>query len=220
MKVNHKVKVLLCDDHTLFREGIRAILERDPSIEVIGEAQDGKQAVDMALRLHPNVVLMDIAMPMLIGYEATKRITQAGENIKVLILTMYDEEDTIRLCLNAGASGYILKDAPVSTLIEGIHAVHEGNSVLSPEVLTQVVQEYVAASGPQKTRYDTLTEREKEILKLLADGLSVKQIATVLGISVKTVEAHKYNLMKKLDLHDRTALLRYALRTRLVQSPL
>ncbi len=213
------MRILLCDDHTLFREGIKAILHTDASIQIVGEATDGRQAVESALRLHPDVVLMDISMPNMIGYEALRRISKADKNIKVLILTMYEEEEMIGLCLNAGASGYVLKDAPAAQLIEAIHIVHEGGNYLSPRVATKLVNRFVEGSAPQETRYDTLSNREREILKLLADGFSVKEIASLLNLSVKTVEAHKYNLMRKLDLHSKTELIKYALNKKLISFP-
>ena len=213
------MRVLICDDHTLFREGIKAILRTDPSIEVVGEAADGRQAVESALRLRPEVVLMDISMPSMIGYEALRRIAKVEKNIKVLMLTMYEEEEMIGLCLNAGACGYVLKDAPAAQLIEAIHIVNEGCNYLSPRVAKKVVSHFVGGSSPQETRYDTLSNRERELLKLLADGLVVKEIASVLNLSVKTVDAHKYNLMRKLDLHSKTDLIKYAINKKLISFP-
>lgn len=211
-----KIRVLLCDDHTLFREGIKAILRADTTIEVVGEAADGREAVGKALRLRPNVVLMDISMPSIVGYEALRRIIRADKKIKVLVLTMYDEEDVIGFCLNAGASGYMFKDAPPALLIEAIHVVHAGGTYLSPRAAKKVVEYYTKSSAPLENKYDTLSSREREILKLLADGLVVKEIASVLNISSKTVDAHKYNLMRKLDLHNQTELIKYALQKKLI----
>ena len=213
------MRILICDDHTLFREGIKAILSADPSIEIVGEAADGKQAVEYASRFHPDIILMDISMPAMIGYEAIRHITKADKNVKILALTMYEEEEIIGLCLNAGASGYILKDAPAAQLIEAIHTLREGGKYLSPRAMQKVVDRYVEGSAPLETRYDTLSSREREILKLLADGLSVKDIASRLNLSVKTVDAHKYNLMRKLDLHNKTDLIKYALRRKLITFP-
>ncbi|MBI3895008.1 MAG: response regulator transcription factor [Acidobacteria bacterium] len=213
------MRMLICDDHTLFREGIKSILSGDPSIEVIGEAADGRQAVEYTGRLHPDVILMDVSMPEMIGYEAIRRISKADKNVKILVLTMYEEEEIIGLCLNAGASGYILKDAPAGQLIEAIHIVHEGGKYLSPRAMQKVVNQYIDGSAPLETKYDTLSNREREILKLLADGLSVKDIASRLNLSVKTIDVHKYNLMRKLDLHDKTDLIKYALRRNLISFP-
>ena len=219
IRVPGTVRLLLCDDHTLFREGIKAILRADPSIDVVGESTDGKQAVEDALRLRPDVVLMDVSMPALVGYEAVRRIVRVDKRIKILVLTMYEEEEIISLCLNAGASGYILKDAPAAQLLEAIHSLHKGGKYLSPVAMRTVVDQYVEGAPPPKTRYDTLSNREREILKLLADGLSVKDIASRLNLSLKTVDVHKYNLMRKLALHNRTDLIKYALRRKLIEFP-
>jgi len=138
-----KMRVLVCDDHTLFREGIKAILSTDPSIEIVGEAADGRQAVESALNLRPDIVVMDVSMPFMVGYEALRRIKEVENNIKILILTMYEEEEIISLCLNAGASGYILKDAPAAQFISAIHIVYEGGSYLSPLAAKKVVDHFV-----------------------------------------------------------------------------
>lgn len=216
---DQKMRVLICDDHTLFREGIKAILGADPAIEIVGEAADGRQAIESASQLHPDVVLMDVSMPNMIGYEAIRQIKKMDKKIRILVLTMYEEEEIIALCLNAGASGYILKDAPAVQLTEAIHIVHNGGNYLSPRAAKKVVDHFVAGSTPSETKYDTLSSREREILKLLADGLVVKEIASALNLSVKTVEAHKYNLMRKLDLHNKTELIKYALHKKLIEFP-
>ena len=176
--MKERIKVLLCDDHTLFREGIKAILKDEPSIEIVGEAADGREAVAMARQLHPDVVLMDISMPDLSGFDATRRILQTNAKAKVIILTMYEEEEVINRCLGAGASGYVLKDAPRAHLIHAIDVVNKGGQYMSSRALKKVVKQYVkggaktAASG-----YERLSDREREVLKLLADGLALKEIA-------------------------------------------
>jgi two-component system response regulator NreC len=214
-----KITVLLCDDHTLFREGIKAILKDEPSIEIVGEAADGRQAVAKALQLHPDVVLMDIAMPDLSGFDATRRILQANSKAKVLILTMYEEEEVINRCLAAGAVGYVLKDAPRAHLIHAIDVVNNGGQYMSSRALKKVVKQYVRGSKSAATGYERLSDREREVLKLLADGLALKEIATRLLLSVKTVDAHKTNLMRKLDLHDRSELIKYAIQRKLIRLP-
>ena len=218
--MSDKVRILICDDHALFREGIKALLAHEPSFEVVGEATDGREAVTMAATLRPDIILMDIAMPDLSGYEATRRIKQANKAARVLILTMYDDEDIIARCLDAGASGYVLKDTPAMQLIYAIQTVRKGGKYLSPEVMKKVVNQYVSGAVRAETRYDRLSGREREILKLLADGLSVKEVASRLDLSVKTVDVHKYNLMRKLDIHDRAELIKYAIQNKLIGMPL
>ena len=218
--MRERIKVLLCDDHTLFREGIKAIIRDEPSIEIVGEAEDGREAVNQAHELRPDVVLMDIAMPDLSGFEATKRIVQANPKIKVIILTMYEEEEVINRCLGAGASGYVLKDAPRAHLIHAIDVVNKGGQYMSSRALKKVVNEYVKGGRKKAaTGYDRLSDREREILKLLADGLALKEIASHLVLSVKTVDAHKTNLMRKLDIHDRAQLIKYAIQRKLIRLP-
>ena len=213
------IRVLICDDHTLFAEGVKSLLRNEESIEVVGEAKDGRQAVERVRELHPNVVLMDISMPDLSGFEATRRLRETDDSVKVLILTMHDDEELVARCLEAGAAGYIMKDAPASQLIYAINAVYKGERYLSPGVLGKVVTGYVRNADRPRTSYDRLSAREREILKLLAEGLSVKEIAALLNLSVKTVDVHKYNLMRKIDVHDRTELIKYAIQKRVISVP-
>jgi len=217
--MKERIKVLLCDDHTLFREGIKAILKDEASIEIVGEAADGRQAVAKALQLHPDVILMDIAMPDLSGFDATRRILQSNPKAKVIILTMYEEEEVINRCLAAGASGYVLKDAPRAHLIHAIDVVNKGGQYMSSRALKKVVKQYVKGAKSTATGYERLSDREREVLKLLADGLALKEIAVKLVLSVKTVDAHKTNLMRKLDLHDRSELVKYAIQRKLIRLP-
>jgi DNA-binding NarL/FixJ family response regulator len=162
---------------------------------------------------------MDIAMPELNGFDATRRILQANAKAKVLILTMYEEEEVINRCLSAGAAGYVLKDAPRAHLIHAIDVVNKGGQYMSPRALKKVVQQYVKGAKGAATGYERLSDREREVLKLLADGLALKDIATRLVLSVKTVDAHKTNLMRKLDLHDRSELIKYAIQRKLIRLP-
>ncbi len=214
------IKVLICDDHKLFAEGIKAILKTEASIEVVGEARDGRQAIEKVKELHPDLVLMDVQMPDLSGFEATRRLHEADPSVKVLMLTMHDEEELVARCLEAGAAGYIIKDAPASQLIYAIEMVMKGERYLSPVVLKKVMEGYVRNTKRPQTSYDRLSRREREILKLLAEGLTVKEIATRLNLSVKTVDVHKYNLMRKIDVHDRAGLIRYAIQKRLIEVPI
>ena len=213
-----KITVLVCDDHALFREGVKTILNSQADIEVVGEAADGKQGVQEAVRLSPDVILMDISMPVLKGFDAVRRIKKARPETKILILTVYDDEDLVARCLDAGAAGYVLKDSPPLQLVYAIQTVSRGEQYMSPRVLTGVVRHYIAQPADFRGGYDLLSDREREILVLLAEGQSLKEIATRLNLSVKTVDAHKYNLMRKLDLHDRSELIRYAIRKRLVEA--
>jgi len=213
-----KIRVLVCDDHQLFREGVKAILNAQPTLEVVGEASDGKEAVDVALKLNPDVVLMDISMPVLRGFEATRRLKRARPFIKVLILTVYGDEDLVTRCMDAGAAGYILKDTPPVQLVYAIEAVNQGQQYLSPSVLKGLVRQHISQPSGLKSGYELLSDREREILVRLAEGESLKDLATRLDLSVKTVDAHKTNLMRKLDLHDRSELIRYAIRKHLVEA--
>jgi DNA-binding NarL/FixJ family response regulator len=216
--VSGRIRLLVCDDHGLFRAGVMAVLRERPAIEVVGEAGDGQAALEAAERLRPDVVLMDISMPRLDGIEATRRLTR-DRDVKVLILTMHVEDHLVARCLEAGASGYVLKDSPVSQLAYAIEAVASGHRYLSPAAVEAVIDKSGTPVDRVRSRYDLLTRREREILKLLADGLSVKEIASGLGRSVKTAEVHTYNLMQKLGVHTRAAVIKYAIAHRLVAMP-
>jgi two-component system response regulator NreC len=215
-----RIRVLICDDHSLVREGLRAILREQIAFEVVGEAGNGIEAVEAARRLRPDVVLMDVDMPELSGLEATRRIVAARISSKVLILSLYDDEDLIAGCLDAGAAGYVLKDGPSSQLLYAIEAVHRGERYMSPRALSVVIARGREPGTGTGTRYDLLSPREREVLKLLADGLSSKDIAGRLELSVKTIDVHKYNLMRKLDIHNRAELVKYAIRKKLVRIPM
>lgn len=217
--MSQKIRVLLCDDHTLFRDGITSILKDERTLEIVGEAENGREAVARAQELQPDIILMDIHMPDLSGFEATRLILQANKKAKVLILTMYEEEEVISRCLNAGAAGYVLKDAPRAHLIHAIDVVNKGGQYLSPRALKKVVTQYVKGGREMSTGYERLSDREREVLKLLADGLALKEVAVRLVLSVKTVDAHKTNLMRKLDLHDRSELIKYAIQRNLIRLP-
>lgn len=214
-----KTRVLICDDHELFRDGIKAILRNEPDIEVAAEARDGQEAVAKALTMRPDVVLMDLEMPGLNGVEATRRIRQAEPGVHVLILTMYGEEELVGQCVQAGAAGYVLKDVPAAQLVYAIHAVSRGGRYMSPDALKGMMDQYADGSPRVESRYDLLTSREREILKHFAEGLSAKQVAVRLNLSVKTVDVHKSNLMRKLDVHDRAELIKWAIRNKVIRLP-
>lgn len=213
-----KIRILLADDHTLVRSGIRSLLEDEPGLSVVGEAEDGRAAVSLASQLKPDVVLMDIAMPLLNGLEATRQIKTQCPGIKVLILSMHDNEEYIRQVLEAGAMGYILKDAAARELISAIQLVHRGEAVLSPAVTRLVIEDYLRWGGARpQAEIDSLSPREREVLQLIAEGHTNKQIAEILSISIKTVQAHRNNLMQKLDLHDRGELIKYAIQKKIIE---
>jgi two-component system response regulator NreC len=217
--VSERVRVLICEDHALFREGLRALLSVEPKLEVVGEARDGNEAVQQAKSLRPDVILMDLEMPELNGLEATRRIRRAVPSSRVLVLTLDDDEEVVAQCLEAGASGYVLKEGPSSQLVYAIEAVQRGQRYLSPRVLGHVVSSDGTRRKKARTSFDLLTSREREVLRLLAEGDSVKQIALRLGLSVKTVDVHKSNLMRKLDVHDRAGVVKYAIRRKLIRLP-
>ncbi len=211
------ISIVICDDHILFREGVKAVLTPEPDVQVVGEAGNGKDAVDLALSLRPDIVLLDIAMPVLNGSDALARIRKASPESRILILTDLFDDSVAARCLHEGAMGYVLKDTPPEQLVYAIRAVYRGDRYISPRVLTSVVRDYISHSPDFKSSYELLTEREREVLVLLAEGNSLKEIANGLHLSVKTVDAHKYKIMRKLDLHDRSELIRYAIRKGLVQ---
>jgi DNA-binding NarL/FixJ family response regulator len=208
-----KIRVLVVDDHAILREGVRALLQLHPDLEVVGEAQDGTGAIEAVGRLDPDVVLMDIAMPGLGGIEATIELKKLGRRAKVLILSQYEDREYVRRLLKAGVSGYVLKKSAGAELANAIRAVHRGGLVLDPEVArTAMAEANPAAGGAGVDPYETLTDREKQVLKLVAEGRSNKEVAEVLGISVKTAMSHREHVMEKLGVHNRTELVRFALK--------
>ncbi|HEX3877069.1 MAG TPA: response regulator transcription factor [Bryobacteraceae bacterium] len=214
------IRVLLIDDHTLFRQGIRTLIAAEPDFEVVGEAANAAAAVTAVDTLRPDVVLMDIGMPGMSSFEATRQIRKEHPEVRVLFLSMYDDEDYLAECVEIGANGYVLKDSPAEQLITAIREIYRGGSYLSPRLLTKLVDGFRSGHGsPLQPRFGTLTKREREILKLLAEGKSVKEIATDFDLSVKTVEAHKFNLMRKLDIHNKAQLVQYAIQKKIIRLP-
>lgn len=214
-----KIKVLVVDDHAMFRQGIRALLERCEDVEIVGEATEGMEAIEKVLQLAPQVVLMDIAMPVMGGLEATRRIQKESPNTKVLVLTQYEDSEYILSLLRAGAKGYISKTAIASELISAIRTVHQGESYLYPSATTTLIEEYLMRVGGEKNEYERLTDREREILQLVAEGRTNREIADRLFISIKTVLRHRTNVMEKLGFHNRTELIKYAISKGLIEMP-
>ena len=221
-----KIRVLLADDHAILREGLRALLRPADDIEVVGEAGDGGQAVEKAMALRPDVILMDVNMPGLGGLEATLELKKRGNEAKILVLTQYEEPEYVQRFLKAGVSGYLLKKAAGSELAAAIRAAQKGGLVLDPSIAREAFRTEPASSashgpapagGEAADPYEALTDREKQVLKLVAEGKSNKEVAAELGISVKTAMTHRENLMEKLGAHSRTDLIRFAIKRGVIQ---
>jgi two-component system, NarL family, response regulator NreC len=209
-----KIRILLADDHTVMRAGLRSLLERQPDLEVVGEAEDGRHAVELATALSPDVVVMDIAMPNLNGVEATAQIVSRRPQTAVVILSMHSDETYVMRTMKAGARGYLLKDSAEADLIRAIQAVSQGKSFFSPSISKMLVEDYVRLleqKGMEDT-YELLTTREREILQLLAEGKTNKEVALLLNLSPYTVETHRGHILQKLNLHSPTELVLYAVR--------
>lgn len=214
----HEVTVLLADDHSIVRRGLRAIIEGQPEMTVVGEAITGRELVQMCEQLRPKLAIVDIAMPQLNGIDATEQVTKHWPDTKVIILSMHSDEAYILRALTAGAKGYILKDSAETDLIPAINAVLRGRPYFSPRVANMLLEDYVRflrQRGLADT-YDLLTEREKEVLQLIAEGRSNKEVANLLNLGVSTVETHRGNIMQKLDLHSTAEIVLYAMRKRLI----
>ena len=212
-----KIRLLIVDDHTLFRESLRSHLSAIEDLEVVGEAGDGIEAISQTMELQPDVVLMDFAMPNMNGLQAIRRIIKENHLAKILVLTMYETEQHIEEILRAGALGYVVKKAPTEELISAIKSVYEGGAFLQPSVTKKVLNRYLRqVEAREKDGQEHLTNKELDILGLIAEGKTNKEIANLFKISVHTVQTHRLNLMKKLGVHDRTQLVRYAIRRGLI----
>lgn len=216
MDKTDQIRVLLADDHTIIRQGVKRLLADDERVEVCGEARDGREAVAKARELNPDVIIMDLAMPGLTGLDSARRIRKARPGAKVLVLSMYLDDAYVAQALEAGVSGYLLKDAPPEDLIDAVHRVADGEKVFAKEIPPATI-ERLKKSRRARAEQTTLTHREREVMKLLAEGNTVKTVAGILGLSQKTVDTHKTNLMKKLDIHNRVELVRYALNEKLIE---
>lgn len=207
-----KVRVVLADDHAIVREGLRALIDRQSDMEVVGEAGDGRTAVDVALRLKPDVVVMDLSMPVLNGTRAAKELIWRNPDIRILALTVHEERSYLRELLEAGAAGYLLKRVASEELVHAIRRVAEGGRYVDGQLIPEVLDRFIRVPGKEgKTEGRALTPREEEVMRLIARGYSNKEIAGQLSVSVKTVETHKARATDKLDIHNRAGIVRYAL---------
>lgn len=216
-----RITVLLAEDHTVVREGLRALLEAEGDIEVVGEAETGRQAVQLSKRLRPDVVVMDIAMPLLNGLEATRRIMKAVPATRVLMLSAHGDDEYVRQAVMLGAAGYLIKQTSANFLSKAIRAVKNGNTFFTPSIASRMHSlslESPDEGAALRKKKTALSSREAEVLQLIAEGKANKQVARELGISIKTVEKHRQHLMNKLDLHDTAGLTRYAIAAGIIES--
>ncbi len=209
-----KTRVILADDHAMFREGVKLLLENTGEVEVVGQAAEGGEALELARNLRPDVVIMDIGMSGVNGIDATRAIRQQLPDVQVLILTMHGDDEYFFQTLQAGASGYVLKEAAGMDLIVAIKAVHQGGVFIHPAIAKRMVKDFMerAVGGEEQAIYETLTPREKEVLALIGEGLTNQEIAEHLGLTVNTVQTHRGHIMDKLNLHSRAELMKYAIR--------
>jgi two-component system response regulator NreC len=217
--VDH-IAVLVCEDHTIYREGVKSILARESDLKVVGEACDTKEAIHLAQLLKPDVMLLNLSLPGVHVLEATRHVAGNDRNVRILVLGIYDDEETTLRCRDAGASGYLLKDAPVPQLLLAIRHVRNSMLYLTPASLKQL-NHSPGRSNPSKESelaWNVLSQRQREILLFLAEGFSYKEIGARLHLSVKTVDTHKYNLMRKLNIQSRAGLIRFAIRQRLIEA--
>ncbi len=213
-----KIKLLVADDHKIFRQGIKKLLEEESDLQVVGEASDGREAVKKATELKPDVILMDIAMANLNGLEATRQIKKHLPSAKVIMVTMHKNEEYVLQSFQAGASGFILKEGAVEELVSAIRSINSDKSFLSPSISKTLIDAYMRKmeTGKTETPFDLLTDREREVLQLIAEGYTNREVAKSLFISVKTVEAHRAHIMQKLNIHDIAKLVKYAIQKGLV----
>jgi two-component system response regulator NreC len=208
------IRILLADDHTILRSGLRALLERETDFQVVAEASDGREAIEAAEAHSPDVALVDVAMPRLNGIDAIREMTAKNPRLTVIILSMHSDEGYVLRALKAGARGYLLKDSPEADVIRAIRAVHDGKAYFSPAVSKMLAEDYLRhlQQRGSEDSYDLLTAREREVLQLLAEGRSNKEVATLLGLSLYTIETHRANILQKLNLKGTPELILYAVR--------
>jgi len=207
------ISVVIADDHMMFRQGLKAVLDEDANIRVIGEAENGSQAVELCEELRPDVVVMDVTMPEMSGIIATRLLKGLGDSTEIIILSMHESETYVVEALKSGARGYVLKDSAVDELVFAIKAVHSGGTFLSPKAATVVVDKLIAGGAKKgEMVFDILSHREVEVLQLMCEGKSVKETAEILGLSPKTVDSHRANIMSKLDVRDVPSLVKFAIR--------
>lgn len=208
------IRIVIADDHRIMRSGLRLLLEREPDLKVVGEASDGRESVEMAARLEPDVMVMDVAMPNLNGIEAARQIGARAAGVRIAILSMHSDESYVMRALSAGARAYLLKDSAEADLIAAIRAIHEGRSFFSPAISSMLKEDYIRemrARGAEDS-YELLTPREREILQMIAEGKTNKEVANILGLSLYTVETHRTHILQKLGLHSVPELILYAVR--------
>lgn len=218
-KTGARIRCVIADDHALVRQGIRRLLQDESDVEVIGEAGDAAEALKSVMELRPDILLMDVGMPGFSSFEAARIIQRDLPATRVVFLTMHEDQDYVMQGLQAGASGYLLKDTPAAKLISVLREVHQGGKFVSPEVLGGLIDNGKLGQTPLRPAKSSLTPREQEVMKLLAEGNTVRKIAGMLGLSLKTIEAHKFNLMRKLDIHNKAELVHCAIRRKIVKVP-
>ncbi len=216
-ELTRPIRVLIVDDHTILRQGLRRLLESQDDIEVVGEARDGREAVEAAKEKRPHIVLMDLWMPQVNGLDATRRLLRAVPDTKVIVLSMYLDGESVHQSLEAGVSGYLMKDASASDLLDAIREVASGKTSFAPQIPAATIERYRVEREEAGRKSAELTRREREVLKLLAEGHTVREVAEMLRLSQKTVDTHKTNLMKKLGIHNRVALVKYAIHKKIIQ---
>jgi DNA-binding NarL/FixJ family response regulator len=218
-ELKSKIRCVIADDHVLVRQGIRRLLQDESDVEIVGEAGDAAEALKCVMELRPDIVLMDIGMPGFSSFDATRVIQTDYPKTRVIFLTMHESQDYVMQGLQAGAAGYLLKDTPADKLASVVRDVHQGGKFVSPEVLGGLLDNGRFGQDRPRPSRTSLTPRETEIMKLLAEGNTVRKIAGMLGLSLKTVEAHKFNLMRKLDIHNKAELVHCAIRKKIVKMP-